>query len=128
MLHQLWQKSFALSVCHRTKERLSASTQGRNSPSSNIVYHYDHTSDGKNIYGRPFSPSTVLRNGKPEAKRPEMKKPEVKKSLFSKESSHLTRKASKASRDVYEFEKKVPMHRSSLEAQKFKTIIFLSGH
>jgi len=29
--------------------------------------------------------------------------------------------------EMYEFEKRVPMHSSSLEAQKFKTIIFLPG-
>jgi hypothetical protein len=113
------------------KDRLS-SNFGRNSPSSNIVYHYDYLTDGKNIYGRPLASGAVLKNGK------ELKKPEVRKSLFSKEkeSSQLSggnyekssgRKSSKG-RDVYEFEKKVPMHSSSLEAQKFKTIIFLSGH
>jgi len=85
-------------------------------------------SDGRNIYGRPFSPGAVLKNG-----RPEVRKPETKRSLFSneRESSHLSGKsfkAAKSGRDVYEFEKKVPMHSSSLEAQKFKTIIFLSGH
>ena len=29
---------------------------------------------------------------------------------------------------VYEFEQKIPMQSSSLEAQKFKTVIFVSGH
>jgi hypothetical protein len=119
------------------KERLG-NEHGRNSPSSNIVYHYDYLADGRNIYGRPFSPGAVLKSGN---RLEQGRKPEVRKSLFSKEtSSHLSgglfEKASKLTskgtkggkRDVYEFEKKVPMHSSSLEAQKFKTIIFLSGH
>ena len=112
------------------KERLTAG--GRNSPSSNIVYHYDYLPEGKNIYGRPFSPGAILNSAT--GNRVEQKKPEVRKSLFSskeKESSHSflsgIKGKSKGKRDVYEFEKKVPMHSSSLEAQKFKTIIFLSG-
>jgi hypothetical protein len=112
------------------KERLTAG--GRNSPSSNIVYHYDYLPEGKNIYGRPFSPGAILNSAT--GNRIEQKKPEVRKSLFSskeKEPGHSflsgIRGKSKGKRDVYEFEKKVPMHSSSLEAQKFKTIIFLSG-
>ena len=117
------------------KDRL-ASNPGRNSPSSNIVYHYDYLADGRNIYGRPFSPGAVIKNGsrKTDSRKPEMRKPEYHKPVYSgeRESSHLSGgkavKGSKSGRDVYEFEKKVPMHSSSLEAQKFKTIIFLSGH
>ena len=68
------------------KERLTAG--GRNSPSSNIVYHYDYLPEGKNIYGRPFSPGAILNSAT--GNRVEQKKPEVRKSLFSskeKESS-----------------------------------------
>jgi hypothetical protein len=103
------------------KDRLMSNNNfGRSSPSSNIVYHYDHAANGKSIYGRPFSPGAVVKNGKPETKR----------SLFAKDKEPTSGKGSKPAkgvRDVYEFEKKVPMHSSSLEAQKFKTIIFLSG-
>jgi len=50
---------------------------------------------------------------------------EAKQSLHSKKQ---TTKKQKTADAVYEFERKIPMQSSILEAQKFKTVIFVSGN
>ncbi len=76
-------------------------------PSTN---HYDHN-DSDSLYGQ--SRPSVLDN-------------HFKSTSRSKGNDLGRSKTSKKS-NIYEFEKRVPMHSSSLEAQKFKTIIFLNG-